>query len=247
MNNHSTNSVWVLSAGLLILLIMFGCAQYDNDTGKNLVGTELEGVLHDTTITVERCAMKTLGDRYNYSTPYLALGKQDGMTADILLRFFNYLPVADTFIVKAMLLDTTRSFDSTTTVDSVQWHSASLQLTNLQFVDTLHQAEYLPWNSSIYRVDESYDPFEISYDDPMTTTLIGETNDFGSVIDSGDVAFAFTEIPVSLDSLRDGKSDTLDIRIIPAADASSLKLFFTFGNRSDNHTEIENISYLVLQ
>ncbi len=210
----------------LLLTLWLSCAQYDNETGKNLVGDDLHAVLKDTVIYLDSCATMNVGDKNNYTSRSLYIGRQNSLIADIFLRFFKFSPLADSSVLKKLIADTTLDFDTTVIVQSIAWHYAALTLYNNRFVDTLHQNDYTPWNADIFRVQNNIDHYSLTYHDELTETQILEDNLIGSLQDTGKIEIHLPYDSLFIDSLYRNTMDTLSLRIRPDTDAGFLKRFF---------------------
>ncbi|MBZ0263463.1 hypothetical protein K8I28_02230 [bacterium] len=214
---------------LIGLATLFGgCAQYDSNTGSDLTGADFRGTLVDTLIPIDSAATMLVGDINKSASAYLILGRQEGMISDIAFRFSNFTRLDNPELLIADG-DSTANFDTSYSIDSATWHSATLKLFGNAFIDTSDISPYTPWTADIFRIAKDFDPVTISYSD--TTTMSFMLNDtFATAVDTAEL-----EINIPLDSLvflqmdttLASMWDTLAFRVRPSADANFLQRYYS--------------------
>ena len=191
---------FLLILPLSILMILSGCAQYDNEVGGSLVDNEVTGELKDTLFQVDRVAMMTRGDLVKLNAANIPLGIQEELTSDIVLRFTEFNALGDTIL---------------------EWRSGTLKLFGNGFVDSSETFDPASWSAVVYRIDESWDPIELTNEDTLMMTPL-DTIEFIT-------SDPFDSVEVSIDTLtlKSWVEDTLAyrIRISPLPGAGFLKNF----------------------
>ncbi len=209
----------LLAAWLLISVLFMSCAQYDREVGSGLVDDDLKGILYDTLVYIDSSATMISGDIFKSSPANLPLGQQNGFVSDILVLFDNF----ETFT------------DTTDTSVAIQWTSAELWLYGFGFVDSTETTDFTPWNATVYRIDEDWDPLDYTYEDslaltPIDTALFGSAESYDSVmvaIDSTTLSRWIDGDTVLVEDDTTGAQEVISLayglRIVPDNNAAFLK------------------------
>jgi len=200
----------LLIAVSLAAALAAGCGQYNSEVGSSVVGQQLEGVLRDTVLQIQQSRTRIVGDEMKSTTSLLYAGEQNGMQADILMRF----P------------------DQKTYVDSIlSYDSAVVVLHTYGLVDSANVTDWTPWQANVLRIDEPYDSSEIDYDYPFVSEMIGVAG-IGTPAPDDSIEFPIDTVTLhrwEVDSLRNGILLRVD-----EGTATFLKRFYTFTVKSDS-------------
>ncbi len=209
-------------APFIVLAIVSGCAQFDSNVGQSVVGEDLQGVIKEAIVPAERTANVVEGDVFKSNQRYMNLGSQSGFSCDLVVRFRDFGAIGDTVLA---------------------WHKAEVVLVAAGFVDSASVTDWSEWNADIFRIEELFETLDLSYDDELEMTSLGEVA-LGTPHLQDTLTFALDAETMT----RWTSSDTLcfGLRIIPSAEASFLKHFYTkvpadFGLRPTLRLEVDQI------
>lgn len=140
-----------LAVVMLLAATLFACSQYDSEVGRSVVGGDVEGVVHDTLVPIDKATTYVFGDALKASTSRMAIGQRDGFASAIVLVM-----------------------NSTGFGDSVHaFTSGQIVLKEAGFLDTTRANGSSTWRAIAYRIEEDFgDPFLLNYHTNMTLTPI---------------------------------------------------------------------------
>ncbi len=223
LENKLTRWRYLLSLMLITLgvtLILTGCGEYSDTTGSGIVDNELQGITREAWFPMDSASVMQIGDASKSSPTNLYIGKQAGITSDIVIQFTSF----------TALYDSVASIDSTVLV-----------MYGMGVVDTSSIQDTSAWSADVYRIDSDWEYTDMLYDFSMDTTLIAHIDSFGRYqvlyVDDDDTTANIDSVivPIDNETMYSWVYDTLayGLRIRPSEDAGFIKKFQSRYNATD--------------
>lgn len=184
----------MLLTSFLITSMMIACSQFDGSVGGDVSGSELEGVLKDTVITLDSIAVDVIGDSAKSARTVLPFGRQGGFVSDIYYQFTNLDLFGDTSATSdtVLQLDSARFYvygsgfyDSTGIENTSNWYARMYRKTDKVRIDSI-----------FIESTESYARFAAYYYQDTLTISYVDSVEMGTFVNSDTIS-----VPIPRDSL----------------------------------------------